>query len=105
MQLAKSKTVLPSPAGAGQKIHNLLEKSRASTGFHTYEHYHRVLGVWEAVLRQVGMDQWLEACRGMEFGLGPLAEALAILMEQAAFHYQDILGAVYMELGQSDRRF
>ncbi|GAC1651498.1 MAG: hypothetical protein NVS4B9_42050 [Ktedonobacteraceae bacterium] len=105
MQPVKNSTGLPAPAGAVQKIIALLEKSRLSIGFHTCEHYHRVLSLWEAVLHQLGMGRWLEAWRGMEFGLAALTEALAILVEQATYIYQDILGAVYMELGQSDRRF
>ena len=103
--MAKSKPLFPSSTAAVQKIISLLEKSRASTGFHTYEHFHRTLGLWEAVLRQVTMGPWLEACRGMEFGITPLAEALAILVEQARLHYQDILGSVYTELGQGEKRF
>lgn len=104
--MARSKaTGLPSTTAAVQKIISLLDKSRASTGFHTYEHYHRALGAWEAILRQYKMGPWLEACRGMEFGIPPLIEALELLIEQAFFNYHDILGAVYMELGQGDKRF
>ncbi len=82
-----------------------LDASRATTHFQTYDHFRRALAIWEAALRRVPIKPWLEACRGVEFGLDPLARALAILLEQAAENYDDILGGVYMVLGQGNRRF
>jgi len=104
-QVTKRTPILSSPTAAVTRIISLLEQSRASSGFHTYEHFHRTLCIWEAVLRQVPMGPWLEACRGMEFGMTPLVEALAILVDQAMLSYQDILGSVYTELGQREKRF
>jgi N-6 DNA Methylase len=103
----KNKTIpyLASASAAVQEIIKRLDRSRASTYMHTYEHFSRALGVWESVLRLDPMAQWLEATRGLEFNLEPLAEALAILMEQAAQNYYDLLGGVYMQLGQGDKRF
>lgn len=82
-----------------------LDASRATTYLSTYDHFRRALSIWEASLRQLPMAPWLEACRGMEFGLDPLACALAILLEQAADNYDDVLGGVYMALSQGHRSF
>lgn len=105
--VTKKKTIpyLATQQAAVQEIIKRLDRSRASTHMHSYEHFSRALGVWESALRLDPMAQWLEATRGLEFCLEPLAEALAILMDQAAQNYYDILGGVYMELGQGDKRF
>jgi hypothetical protein len=105
---AVTKKQLPFPANtraAVARIISLLDKSRASTGYHTYEHFRRALSIWEAALRRVKMRDWLEVTAGMEFGLAGLSEALAILIEQATLNYEDLLGNVYMQIGQGDRRF
>lgn len=103
-----TKKQLPLPANsqaAVARIISLLDKSRATTGYHTYEHFRRTLGIWEAALRRVKMRDWLEVTAGMELGLAWLSEALAILVAQAASNYEDFLGTVYMQIGQGDRRF
>lgn len=82
-----------------------LDASRATTYLSTYDHFRRTLAIWEAALRRLPMTPWLEACRGVEFGLDPLARALAILLEQAADNYDDLLGGVYMALSQGHRSF
>ena len=97
-------TTLPSSTAIVTQIVRLLDESRASTGMHTYEHFHRALGVWEAALSLVPMDPWLEACRGLEKGLEPLSRALGLLILEATQNYQDVLGNVYMELGQGEKR-
>ena len=51
------------------------------------------------------MRPWLEACTGMERGLGPLQEALGLLMTEAVSNYHDVLGSVYMLLSQGDKRW
>lgn len=102
------KRSLPLPQteqAAVQAIIKLLDESRAPTYMHTFEHFSRALRVWESALRLDPMAQWLEATQGLEFGLEPLAQALAILMDQAQRNYYDIIGNVYMELGQGDKRF
>lgn len=96
--------LLSSPQTAAHII-RCLDASRATAGMHTYEHFRRSLGVWDAALRQVPMESWLEACRDLERGLQPLCEALALLMMEASANYEDVLGAVYMEMGQGDKRF
>jgi N-6 DNA Methylase len=106
--MATKKKSLPLPQTeqvAVQAIIKLLDESRAPTYMHTFEHFNRALGIWESALRLDPMAQWLEATRGLEFGLEPLAQALAILMDQAQRNYYDIIGNVYMELGQGDKRF
>src|SRR5215472_9898689 len=90
---------------AVQAIIKCLDQRRASTHMHSYEHYSRSLAVWESALRLDPMAKWLEATRGLEYSLEPLAEGLTILMEQATWNYHDLLGLVYMELGQGDKRF
>jgi N-6 DNA Methylase len=104
----KKEFVLPSfmtEQAAIAQIIKLLDESRAPTYMHTFEHFNRALAIWESVLRQDPMPAWLEACRGLEFGLDPLAKALTILIDQAQSNYHDILGSVYMALGQGDKRF
>lgn len=82
-----------------------LDASRVTTYLSTYDHFRRALSIWEAALRRLPMKLWLEACRGVEFGLDPLARALAILLEQADDNYDDVLGGVYMALSQGHRSF
>jgi hypothetical protein len=100
----------PTPAylteqAAVQEIVKLLDESRAPTYMHTFEHFNQALGIWESALRLDPMAQWLEATRGLEFGLEPLSRALTILIEQAQHNYYDIIGSVYMVLGQGEKRF
>jgi len=96
---------LPDQQAAVDEIIKLLDESRAPTYMHTFEHFSRALGVWESALRLDPMAQWLEATRGLEFCLEPLAKALAILIDQAEHNYYDIIGNTYMKLGQGDKRF
>jgi hypothetical protein len=101
-------TPIPSLTGsssqAAQQVVQLLDQSRAMTHLSTAEHFARSLGIWQAVLDQAKMGPWLCACAGMEKGLAPLCQALAILVEQALSNYQDILGRVYLVLSQTEGR-
>jgi len=90
---------------AVQEIIKLLDESRAPTSMHTFEHFNRALAIWESALRLDPMAKWLEETRGLEFGLEPLATALTILIDQAQHNYYDIIGSVYMVLGQGEKRF
>jgi len=105
--MASKKTLpyLATQQSAVQEVVKRLDLSRSTTHMHSYEHYNRTLGVWASALRLDPMAQWLEATRGLEFGLAPLAEALAILMEQATHNYYDLLGGVYMQLGAGNKHF
>jgi hypothetical protein len=91
------------PEEAVQAIVRLLDQSRAATHFSTFDHFTRALAIWEGALMQVKMREWLSRCQGMEKGMGPLAEALAMLIAQAADNYQDILGSVYMALSANHK--
>lgn len=107
--MAKSHTnIVPglpgSSAKAAQQIIKLLDESRAATYMHTFSHFTRSLAIWQAVLDQTKMAEWLDMCAGMERGIGPLNDALGILMLEASYNYQDILGSVYMLLSQGDKR-
>lgn len=106
--MAKKKTslpYLPTQQDAIKAVIKLLDESRAPTFMHSFEHFSRALDVWESALRQDPMGPWLEACQGLEFAIGPLGQALAILIDQAQANYYDIIGGVYMALGEGDRRF
>jgi hypothetical protein len=91
------------PEEAVQAIVRLLDQSRAATPFSTFDHFNRVLAIWEGALTQVKMREWLTLCQGMEKGMRPLSEALAILIMQASDNYQDILGSVYMALSANHK--
>lgn len=94
----------PSSAKTAEHIIRLLDKSRAVTSMHTYEHFRRTLNIWYAALNLVKMRPWLDACAGMERGLDPLQEALGLLMAEAVSNYNDVIGSVYMLLSQGDKR-
>jgi hypothetical protein len=103
-----AKNILPglagSPAKTAERIVRLLDESRAVTYMHTYEHFRRTLNIWLAALSQVKMGPWLEVCAGMERGLGPLQQALGLLMAEAMCSYEDVIGSVYMLLSQGEKR-
>lgn len=80
------------------QVIRLLDQSRLQTHLSRAEHFSRAVRLWEAALRRAEMGEWLELCVGMEKGMTPLAEALARLLEHAAYSYEDVVGSVYMML-------
>ena len=86
------------------KLVQLLDSARERAGCSTFEIFTRALAVWDAALRGAEMDEWRQACRGVEKALAPLSAALWILIAEASNNYQDLLGLVYMRLGQNDTR-
>jgi hypothetical protein len=88
---------------AVQEITRLLAESRDALNMRTAEHFTMTLDIWLATLRQISVKPMVQTIPGLELGLAPLQQALDILKVQAQENYLDIIGLVYMVVGQNEK--
>lgn len=83
----------------------LIQHSRAATNLRAIEHFRKVLHLLFLSLTRAPLAPWLTCCEEMENALAPLADLLALLVEQAKIDYVDYLGKVYEALGATEPGF
>jgi len=82
---------------SAQRIITLLEQGKAKTALSRSNFFTQALLVWDAMLRQADMDEFLNvACVGVEKAMSEIALAFEELFAQAVKNYYDILGATFM---------
>ena len=85
---------------AARRIWKLLEEGRTRTGFSRSAFFTQVLRVWDALLRPMDLDEYLNTlCVGIENAMPQIIQAFHELQQEAIAHYLDVLGIVYMLAG------
>lgn len=85
---------------AAQRIWNLLEEGRNQTGLSRSTFFTQALRVWDALLRPIDLDEYLNTiCAGVESAMPQITRAFHELQDEAIDHYLDVLGIVYMLAG------
>jgi hypothetical protein len=85
---------------AAQRICNLLEEGRNQTGLSRSTFFTQALRVWDALLRPIDLDEYLNTiCVGIESAMPQITQAFHELQVEAIHHYMDVLGIVYMLAG------
>ena len=83
---------------AAQRIRKLLEEGRHQTGLSRPAFFVQALRVWDALLRPLDLDEYLNTiCVGIENAMPQITQAFQVLQMEALDHYLDVLGIVYMQ--------
>lgn len=93
------------PRQSVKAIASDLQQASSRLHLSLYTLFPHALDLWAAALHIEDYERWQEASRGLEEALPLLVHALALLLQEAERNYVDLLGLVYMNLGQYDKKF